>query len=208
MSADSLPIEIQERQYGTAQRHPDNAGWRGQKRNCAKKIADQDENGDRSDPGHVTYAFVPNIFFQQIFDSETQGIRQQEFRDLLRRPRPLHGQMKPHPKRQQRADDQHQQRHHHVFGNRQFGIAWLDVQRGKQSHGYAAEVVIHKVSQPAYVFHLNGTFRVSSYFSGRAISYTLAATAATARAHMPTTMLARGTLRKSKITYTIKAIKA
>src|SRR6266576_131804 len=42
--------------------------------------------------------------------------------------------------------------------------------------------------------------------AGSRISYTLATTVAAPRAHKPTTMLTRGTLRYSKITYTARAI--
>jgi hypothetical protein len=47
---------------------------------------------------------------------------------------------------------------------------------------------------------------VSSYSTGRKISYTLAAIVAAPKAHKPTIMLRMGILRNSKITYTAAAI--
>ena len=55
-----------------------------------------------------------------------------------------------------------------------------------------AQVVIHKLCQPAYVFHCYRDRRSHYSTQDRRISYTLAAIVAAPKAHKPTTMLSKG----------------
>jgi len=235
--AHALPIEIQKGDDGAAQRHGHLRGGRGKRRNHAQQIAQQNQDGDRADHGHVFQARMPGVFLEQVLDAEAQRIGHEHFRDLLEAAWVFDREAWAQPEGQQRAEDRHGRQHDQMFWNRQGRIVRRNAQRLQNLKRQTAEVVINEVSQPAYVmFHLSFSVRAcrafSSYcacrssirvprllrdlrprllrdqFAGCQSSYSVAAIVAAPSAHKPISMLMTGTRKTKKITHTAPPIKA
>src|SRR6266478_7414410 len=114
--SDALPIEIGEGNDRASQGHADRAGWSLEKRKSTEEVGQQNEKGNAAHNRNVPLPVVSGVLFQNIIDAKTQGILEKELGDLLRGAWALHGETRANPKREQRADQEHQQAHHHVFG--------------------------------------------------------------------------------------------
>src|SRR5437667_2757875 len=154
MMPDALPVEIDERKSRAAKRHALFACRRAKSWNHAKKVGEQNEDRNRPCKSNKPPSAVFNVFVQQVADAEAQRIRQQHLRHLLGTAGPIDRKPRAQEKSQHRAEEQRDQRHHHVFGNWSLGMPRRNVEHGKESQRITPEIVIHKMGEPAYVlFH-------------------------------------------------------
>src|SRR6267143_1536039 len=132
MMANSLPVEIQKNDDGAAERNRFFRRGRRKGREKAQQIGEQNEHGNRSDHRHVTPSAVLYIFIEQIADSESNWVGNQQFRDLLHPAGIVHGKPRAQPERAQDADHEHHEGHDNMLRYRCGGIRRLNVQRAQQ----------------------------------------------------------------------------
>ncbi len=70
---------------------------------------------------------MAGVFRENVVDAEVFAVRQEQFCDLLRRAGIFDGQARTNQEREERSENQDQNAHADVLGNRKIGMVRLDV---------------------------------------------------------------------------------
>src|SRR6266700_2348983 len=165
VTAHALPVEIEKREYRTAQRdgHVARRGFEKAAWKSAHKIAEENEHGNRADEGDEFDGAVVDILFQQVLDAKPQWVGKQHFGHLLHGAGLFDGKARTQNEGEDGPENYDDDSHHDAFRDGLFRLAWLNVQSGRERGGIMPEEMIHELRQPSWVFSHSSVRRAEDF---------------------------------------------